>query len=261
MSDTQSDSELAARSLRAAIESEDMEAYGALLDENVRWGPADETPETCHGRGEVQQRLARQRAAGMQRRLLEVVPGADAILVGFNVKRPVQGGFAREHPVYQVLTVRNQHVVDIRGYASRAEAAAAAGIAVKHEHAFDARQVVPVLNVSNLADSFDWFSRLGWTKRWEWSEANGPSGFGAIGSGACEIFLSLNGQGGRGDGQGMWLSIWIDDVDALYAVCQREGIQVLQPPRDEPWGVREMHVRHPDGHVFRITQPASARQR
>jgi hypothetical protein len=21
-----------------------------------------------------------------------------------------------------------------------------------------------------------------------------------------------------------------------------------------PWGVREMHVRHPDGHVFRVSQ-------
>ena len=26
------------------------------------------------------------------------------------------------------------------------------------------------------------------------------------------------------------------------------------PPTNEPWGVREMHVRHPDGHVFRISQ-------
>ena len=26
------------------------------------------------------------------------------------------------------------------------------------------------------------------------------------------------------------------------------------PPTDEPWGVREMHVRHPDGHVFRISK-------
>jgi hypothetical protein len=26
------------------------------------------------------------------------------------------------------------------------------------------------------------------------------------------------------------------------------------PPTDEQWGVREMHVRHPDGHVFRISQ-------
>jgi hypothetical protein len=22
-----------------------------------------------------------------------------------------------------------------------------------------------------------------------------------------------------------------------------------------PWGVREMHVRHPDGHVFRVSHP------
>lgn len=21
-----------------------------------------------------------------------------------------------------------------------------------------------------------------------------------------------------------------------------------------PWGVREMHVRHPDGHIFRLSQ-------
>jgi hypothetical protein len=25
-----------------------------------------------------------------------------------------------------------------------------------------------------------------------------------------------------------------------------------------PWGVREMHVRHPDGHVFRISQGIEA---
>jgi hypothetical protein len=24
------------------------------------------------------------------------------------------------------------------------------------------------------------------------------------------------------------------------------------PPTDMPWNVREMHVRHPDGHVFRV---------
>ena len=25
-----------------------------------------------------------------------------------------------------------------------------------------------------------------------------------------------------------------------------------RPPTDEPWGVREFHLRHPDGHTFRI---------
>jgi ketosteroid isomerase-like protein len=250
------DSQSVAVRLRAAMESQDLEAYGALLDDNVRWGPADETPETCHSRAQVLKRLATQRARGMQTQLLEVVPGDSTLLVGFNVKSPVEGGFLRGQTRYQVLRVRNSQIVDIRGYSNRAEAAAAAGMAPQPERGLEARHLVPVLNVSNLADSFTWFAKLGWTKRWDWSEADGPPSFGAVGSGQCEIFLSLNGQGGRGDGQGMWLSIWIDDVDAAHAICQREGIEVLQPPRGEPFRVREMHVRHPDGHVFRMSQPS-----
>jgi len=27
---------------------------------------------------------------------------------------------------------------------------------------------------------------------------------------------------------------------------------VSMPPTDEPWGVREFHLRHPDGHIFRV---------
>ena len=53
----------------------------------------------------------------------------------------------------------------------------------------------------------------------------------------------------------MWLSVWVDDVDLVHAVCVREGFEVLRPPTNEPWGVREMQVRHPDGHVLRMTQP------
>jgi uncharacterized glyoxalase superfamily protein PhnB len=48
------------------------------------------------------------------------------------------------------------------------------------------------------------------------------------------------------------MSIWVDDVDKIHADCVAQGIEVTFPPTDEPWGVREMHVRHPDGHVFRI---------
>jgi hypothetical protein len=27
---------------------------------------------------------------------------------------------------------------------------------------------------------------------------------------------------------------------------------VTMPPLDMPWGIREFHLRHPDGHTFRI---------
>ena len=50
------------------------------------------------------------------------------------------------------------------------------------------------------------------------------------------------------------MSIWVDDVDAACRNCQEQGLEVTMPPTDEPWGVRETHVRHPDGHVFRISK-------
>lgn len=117
--------------------------------------------------------------------------------------------------------------------------------------------LTPILNVSDLPQSFRWFEQLGWRKLWDWQPTpESPATFGAVGAGPCEIFLCLGGQGGRGregyDGQGVWMSIWVDDVDAVHTQCLAAGLEVAMPPRDEPWRVREMHVRHPDGHMFRI---------
>lgn len=129
-----------------------------------------------------------------------------------------------------------------------------------------ATHLTPILNVSNLTDSFRWFETLGWRKAWDWGE---PPTFGAVASGHCEIFLCLDGQGGRGKGasrmtfgpegdqtadKGVWMSIWVPDVDDIHQKCIESGIDITFPPTNMPWGVRELHVRHPDGHVFRISQ-------
>ena len=54
--------------------------------------------------------------------------------------------------------------------------------------------------------------------------------------------------------KGVWMSVWVDDVDEMHKQCVAAGLEVTFPPTDMPWNVREMHVRHPDGHVFRISQ-------
>ncbi len=135
------------------------------------------------------------------------------------------------------------------------------------EAAMNVKAVTPILNVSNMSQSFDWFESLGWTKHWEWGE---PVKFAAVASGECEIFLCLDAQGGRGRGtssttfgssesessdQGVWMSLWVDDVDEVYQRCLVQHVEVTWSPTDMPWNVREMHVRHPDGHVFRISMP------
>jgi catechol 2,3-dioxygenase-like lactoylglutathione lyase family enzyme len=130
-----------------------------------------------------------------------------------------------------------------------------------------AKGLTPILNVSNIQDSFAWFEKLGWAKGWEWGT---PPSFGGVCSGKCEIFLCQNGQGGRGKSSlsdtskddskelGVWMSIWVDDVDAVHRHCIAQGLEVQMTPTDETWGVREMHVRHPDGHVFRISKGIEA---
>jgi uncharacterized glyoxalase superfamily protein PhnB len=50
------------------------------------------------------------------------------------------------------------------------------------------------------------------------------------------------------------MSVWVDDVDAVHQRCLQAGLDVTMAPEDMPWHVREMHVRHPDGHVFRVSR-------
>jgi len=124
-------------------------------------------------------------------------------------------------------------------------------------------RLIPILNVSNIAESFAWFEKLGWKKGWEWGD---PPSFGGVCSGACEIFLCQDGQGSRGgpmprhvgddDTGGVWMSWFLAspaEVDATYQLALEQGITVTRPPTNEPWGVRECHLRHPDGHTFRVS--------
>ena len=126
--------------------------------------------------------------------------------------------------------------------------------------------ITPILNVSDLKESVAWFEKLGWKRLWEWGE---PASFAAVASHECEIFLCLNGQGGRGKGsntstfgkggsesedQGCWLSLWVEDFDESYQRCVDAKIEIMHHPEAMPWGVREFHLRHPDGHIFRVSE-------
>ncbi len=130
-------------------------------------------------------------------------------------------------------------------------------------------QVVPILNVTDVEASVAWFGKLGWNKGFDWrGTPGGPVDFGAVTAGDNEIFLCRDGQGGRGRGEnrstrddaeqqadkGVWVAIWVDDVDAVHERALAAGLEITHPPTDEPWNVREFHVRHPDGHVFRISR-------
>ena len=128
--------------------------------------------------------------------------------------------------------------------------------------------VTPILNVSDVEASLEWFGKLGWRTRWTWKDGfndDEPAGFAAVSSHHAEIFLCRGGQGSRGerrpqfpgddDTDGVWMTWFLEtpaDVDAAHALALEHGFDVTWPPTDEPWGIREFDLRHPDGHTFRI---------
>lgn len=48
-------------------------------------------------------------------------------------------------------------------------------------------------------------------------------------------------------GQGMYLTIEVEDVDKLYAVIKKKGVPVKIELRDEPWGDRHFAIEDPNG--------------
>jgi uncharacterized glyoxalase superfamily protein PhnB len=111
--------------------------------------------------------------------------------------------------------------------------------------------VVPILNVKNCAASIEYYvGKLGFTKKWDWGT---PPTFGCVTRGKVEIFLCEGAQGRAG----MWMSIFMVDVDALHEEYKRSGAIIRLPPTNMPWGTREMNVEDPDGHRLRMGSDAT----
>ena len=49
-------------------------------------------------------------------------------------------------------------------------------------------------------------------------------------------------------GNGIYINISVDDVDATYEFVKEAGMQPSSEPRDWPWGNREFVMRDPDGY-------------
>ena len=48
-------------------------------------------------------------------------------------------------------------------------------------------------------------------------------------------------------GQGMYLTIEVDDVDKIYNELKKKGVEIKIEIRDEPWGDRHFAIEDPNG--------------
>lgn len=59
-------------------------------------------------------------------------------------------------------------------------------------------------------------------------------------------------------GHGMYLTIEVEDVDALYKKVKEKGVEIEIDIRDEPWGDRHFAIQDPNGigiDVVKFTAP------
>lgn len=54
------------------------------------------------------------------------------------------------------------------------------------------------------------------------------------------------------------MSVFVDNVDALYTVYKDKGVNIRQTPTNSPWGMREMNIEDPDGHRLRTRTATNA---
>jgi catechol 2,3-dioxygenase-like lactoylglutathione lyase family enzyme len=49
-----------------------------------------------------------------------------------------------------------------------------------------------------------------------------------------------------------------DDLDASFEKLRVFGAEIVEEPKDQPWGARDCAVRDPSGNLVRIDQPPAA---
>ncbi len=122
----------------------------------------------------------------------------------------------------------------------------AAGANPKEQSANRFEVVVPILVVRDVPASIDYYvDKLGFAKKWDWGD---PPDFACVARDQVELFLSQTAK----TVPVSWISIFVQDVDALYETYKRTGAIIHQPPADYPWGLREMTVEDLDGNRMRM---------
>ena len=67
-------------------------------------------------------------------------------------------------------------------------------------------------------------------------------------------FLELSGSSRTAASQSIGLWLQVRDVDAVRDELEEAGVDIIEPPTDKPWGLREMQLRDPDGLIIVIVE-------
>ncbi len=105
------------------------------------------------------------------------------------------------------------------------------------------------LSVSDLKKAIVFYEKtLGLSKKYEYSSYAGFQ------CGGVEIGLrpSRKERGRIEDAPS--IEFFVDDVDTIYEILKKKGVDFVKKPHDEPWGGREASLLDPDGNILEFMQ-------
>jgi catechol 2,3-dioxygenase-like lactoylglutathione lyase family enzyme len=127
----------------------------------------------------------------------------------------------------------------------------------------------PNLLVSDLCGSLRFYSdALGFRVGWEWSDRQGrflpdgercepgEPGTALVGRDRAQIILTQ-----VAGVHTTWLHLDVHastQVDRLFEEWGARGVGIAEPPQLRAWGMYEMRLHDPDGHVLRVSSPSGS---
>jgi hypothetical protein len=112
--------ETLASEIRRAMELVDLPAMGDLLAPDARWGAPEQDVPTCRDAQQILSWYEVARDNGVRADVTESVVIGDNIVIGLNVHpKPDDGAKSRDAQRWQVLSVKDGLVAEIRGYERR----------------------------------------------------------------------------------------------------------------------------------------------
>ena len=112
-------------------------------------------------------------------------------------------------------------------------------------------RIAAMLPVKDIERAADFYTRvLGFTKVFE----NGtPVGFMILKKDQAELHLTL--QPNHKAAPFNVAHMMVDDVDALHAICQQQGLRIIKSIQNKDYGLRAFVFEDPDGNRIDVGQP------
>jgi catechol 2,3-dioxygenase-like lactoylglutathione lyase family enzyme len=153
--------------------------------------------------------------------------------------RPIES--TKERPVRLGTARIVASVLPNRGYAMKDAT----------DHAIRFGRIAAMLPVKDMEKAYAFYSKvLGFTKTFE----NGtPVGFMILERDDAELHLTL-----QPNYEAVPFNVahmMVSDVDALYAICRRQGLRIIKGLKDKDYGLRAFVFEDPDGNRIDVGQP------